>query len=216
MKEKYSFKITLLGNGGVGKTSLIQRYMTNSFKEKYKATMGVQHHKKVLDIDGCQVSLNVWDVSGQGKFASFRHLYYSGSDFYIAVLDLKRPETLEAIPYWITDVKRLALKHSTNRFPRPFGIMANKRDLFDNVTDKDTEKYVRGLQKGCLKLLKRHKDELAFFYETSAKDGQNVELLFEYVGNYLLQESLQQREIIYDDVSFMEIPCVYNVLGVTA
>lgn len=213
MKDRYSFKVTLLGNGGVGKTSLINRYMTNSFQEHYKATMGVQHHKKVIELDEYEIVLNVWDVSGQGKFATFRHLYYSGTDFYIAVLDLKNPKTVEAIPLWIEDVKKLALERM--QFSRPFGIMANKRDLFNGYEkNDDLKKYVNSLQVGCMTLLNKYKNELAFFYETSARNGHNVELLFEYIGNYLLQESLRYKEEV-SFLKFLEIPYQYNVLGVT-
>ncbi|WEU40376.1 MAG: GTP-binding protein [Candidatus Odinarchaeum yellowstonii] len=78
LKRTYSFKIILLGDPGVGKTSLIRRFVQNSFEAEYKATIGVDIMAKTVQLSNVTVKLSLWDIAGQDKFRSFRNVFYRG------------------------------------------------------------------------------------------------------------------------------------------
>ncbi len=94
--EQFAFKVAMIGEHAVGKTSLIKRYMTNAFDEGYKATLGASISTLLTTVDQKRVSLQVWDLAGQNPFRKVRHQYLFGSDFVIAVFDLTRRESLDA------------------------------------------------------------------------------------------------------------------------
>ena len=70
------FKIVLLGDAAVGKTALLHQFMYSTFKQSYKSTIGVQFMTKVVETEETTTKLVIWDVAGQSKFTSYRHLYY--------------------------------------------------------------------------------------------------------------------------------------------
>ena len=81
VESDFKFKICLLGEGSVGKTSLVYRLVENQFQEDYKATLGVNMLQKHLDIDGQSVSTNIWDLGGQDSFKNLRKLYLRDNQF---------------------------------------------------------------------------------------------------------------------------------------
>ncbi|MHA1379858.1 MAG: GTP-binding protein [Candidatus Helarchaeota archaeon] len=161
-KQQYVFKVLLLGDGGVGKTSLLRRFIDNKFTPDYKSTIGVQFMTRSVELDGDKfIKLVIWDVAGQSKFTSYRHLYYKDAEGIILVYDLTRNETFKNLDMWISD----AVKHTAKQ--TQIAILGNKVDLQDSraVTPESGEIYAR--QKNAV-----------LFSETSAKTGLNVENAF--------------------------------------
>ncbi|NHI93682.1 MAG: GTP-binding protein [Candidatus Lokiarchaeota archaeon] len=157
-KEQYVFKILLLGDGGVGKTSLLRRYIDNTFEPDYKSTIGVQFMTKVVETEDTTTKLVIWDVAGQSKFTSYRHLYYKDAEGIILIYDMTRPKTFENLPIWIED----ALKHTAKN--TKIALLGNKADLED--------KRVVSRRHG--EIFSKSNPNIVLFEETSAKTGENV------------------------------------------
>lgn len=88
-------KICILGAAGVGKTSLVRRYVHSLFEDKYLSTIGVKIEKKSIPVEGDEVILNIWDVAGEEEFFQIPKSYVTGASGYLLVIDGTRPETLK-------------------------------------------------------------------------------------------------------------------------
>jgi small GTP-binding protein len=121
-QRKFIKKVSLLGEGAVGKTSLVRRYVLDVFSDDYLQTFGAKVTKKVTDVNDIELTMMIWDILGQKSQVSLHSTYYSGSNGALVVFDVTRPETLEKIPEWIKD-----LKDTVGNVPIiPIG---NKKDL---------------------------------------------------------------------------------------
>jgi small GTP-binding protein len=171
-KQHYVFKILLLGDGGVGKTSLLRRFIDNTFTPDYKSTIGVQFMTRTVDLnDEKSIKLVIWDVAGQSKFTSYRHLYYKDAEGIILVYDITRPDSFNNLEMWISD----AVKHTVKN--THIAILGNKVDLEDkrSVLKSKGQEYST-------------ERKAVLFSETSAKTGFNVENAFlELTRNILLR-----------------------------
>ncbi|MCY3415035.1 MAG: GTP-binding protein [Candidatus Heimdallarchaeota archaeon] len=160
------YKITLLGDGGVGKTSLRQRYLGKGFKTSYMATIGADFAIKKLDE---QNILQIWDLAGQSRFSVVREGYYLGTRGAIIVFDITRKETFRNIPKWIAEL--LENIHSDHLIPMV--LIGNKTDLgheHREVTQQEAIKYAQELSNWA-------EFEIPYI-ETSAKLGTHVDLIF--------------------------------------
>ena len=104
-KDQLKFKILLFGAEAVGKTSLILRYVKNSFSDNIRKTIGANFLMKEIDFENKHIKLIIWDIAGQSKFERMRDVYYRGSQGAIGVFDVTRPETLDEIPIWMKSIK---------------------------------------------------------------------------------------------------------------
>ena len=157
-------KVCFIGDAGVGKTSLIKRYVLDVFDDRYIATIGTKVTKKIVDVEEkegqAKVMMLVWDIMGQKGFRELlREAYFFGAHGAIAVCDMTNKETLEELRYWIK-----ALTDVAGDVPIVFA--GNKADL-------ENEQVVKELD---LKDLASKYKSQAFL--TSAKTGQNVEAMF--------------------------------------
>ncbi len=171
MAETYKSKVVLLGNGAVGKTSLIRRYVDQKFSDSYIATIGANFKKKVLEYPERNISLNmmIGDLLGQHGFQQTQKANMRGARGALIICDLTRPETFESIEgYWIP-----LLKEVLGDAP-PMIFLANKADLVD-MEDESIVKYRADL----LSLSERYGTK---FFFTSAKTGDNVEHCFSDIG----------------------------------
>jgi len=100
----YKFKIVVVGDFAVGKTTLIINFTEKTFRGMYVPTVGVQFTKKNINIDGNEVELTMWDIAGQDKFAKVRKTFYENAAGFMIVYDLTRKQTLENIKNWYYDV----------------------------------------------------------------------------------------------------------------
>jgi len=117
-------KICMLGATGVGKTSLVSRFVLSLFSETYLTTIGVKVDKKTVAVDGTDVALLLWDIYGQDEFQTVRASYLRGASAYLLVADGTRPGTL--------DTARELQKVADGVVGRvPFVLVLNKSDLAD-------------------------------------------------------------------------------------
>ncbi|XP_014663441.1 PREDICTED: ras-related protein Rab-43-like isoform X2 [Priapulus caudatus] len=157
----YLFKIVLIGDAGVGKTCVVQRFKTGVFTERHGSTIGVDFTMKTLVLDGKRVKLQVWDTAGQERFRTITQSYYRSANGVIIAYDITKRDTFNNIERWLADVSRYA---GTNIEKVLIG---NKSDLA-NLREVDPEEaYYLAEQHGMLATM-----------ETSAKDATNIEDAF--------------------------------------
>lgn len=159
-KRTYKFKVTLFGAGNVGKTSLILRFIKESFSNDLKKTIGTNFLIKDVVVNDINVRLLVWDIGGQSSFSSMRAVYFKGSNACIGVYDITSPESLLKIPGWLSSIKK-----SVGDIPMI--LLGNKYDLAPDeqrVSEKDALDLCSRL--GCTHRF------------TSAKTGDGVEESF--------------------------------------
>lgn len=155
----YRYKLILFGNMGVGKTSLIERFVNDKFEEDYQSTMGYNVYEKRVIYNGTVISLMIFDVGGQEKFRRLRHFYARGANAAFIVYDLTDPASFTNVIVWKNDLHEFAGEI-------PFIIIGNKLDLNNRQVKKE-----EGLT--LCSLLGAHA-----YYETSAKTGIGVEDAF--------------------------------------
>ncbi|KAJ3447688.1 ras family-domain-containing protein [Anaeramoeba flamelloides] len=172
-QERSVIKIILLGQSGCGKTSIVMRWIDNSFTENTATTIGAAFYLKNLMIDEKMISIRLWDTSGQERFKSLAPLYYREAAGVILVLDIQDPLSFEKLEYWMNE-----LRTNCNSLPI-IGLAANKYDLF---TDQQQQQEI------FEKATKFAKNINAQIFQTSAKTGEGVEEIFEYVAKSVVQK----------------------------
>lgn len=168
-------KVVLLGDEGVGKTSLVRRFVQDEFDDRYVSTIGTKVSKQTLHIDGNEQVLQIWDVFGQHGYNRVQAACYCGSTGAIVVIDLTRPETLwSVVRYWLPMLDR-----QTGELP--IILFANKADL-------DADELFRHFE--IDKLLH---DRIRAIFLTSAKTGFNVDFGFTQLGRAMLLHGNPRR-----------------------
>ncbi len=172
----YKFKVVVVGDPEVGKTSLILRYTDNAFRRTYITTIGVNVTSKNLTYSDRKVKFAIWDIAGQTKFQLTRRHFYEGTQGVILVFDLTRPDTFEDIAKWYDDVK-----NATKR-ELPGIILGNKADLVDDIkiSSEKIETIAQRLRLG--------------YIETSAMEGKNVNEAFLYLAAMLVNKGKEEPE----------------------
>jgi len=172
-KRDFVFKITVIGDGGVGKTSLIKKYTKGSFKKEYIKTLGAQFSKYDEKIERSAVKLFFWDIAGQAEFSFMRPTFYKGSKAAIIVFS-HAPDELDKsfnhIYDWHEDIKKYC-------GDIPIVLFGNKIDLVDD-SSLDIDKVEEIVDK---------RDFLGF-YKTSAKTGSGVYEAFQAIIKNLYEK----------------------------
>lgn len=163
---KYIIKLCLLGDGAVGKTSLVRRYVYDVFDDKYLISFGTKVSKKSIKVGDAEIDLMIWDILGQKSHEALHAAYYRGAAGAFAVCDYTRPETVRNLKSWLGSFRSVVGE-------TPVMILSNKADLERKISLKEIEEF--GKEVGCTVL------------ETSAKSGLNVELAFQEMGKKLLE-----------------------------
>ncbi|XP_035264986.1 ras-related protein Rab-41 isoform X1 [Anguilla anguilla] len=159
------FKLVFLGEQSVGKTSLITRFMYDSFDNTYQATIGIDFLSKTMYLEDRTVRLQLWDTAGQERFRSLIPSYIRDSTIAVVVYDITNLNSFQQTSKWIDDVR-------TERGSDVIiMLVGNKTDLADKSRQITTEE---GEQ--------RAKELNVMFIETSAKTGYNVKQLFRRVA----------------------------------
>ena len=155
-------KICMLGDFGVGKTSLIRRFVERSFTDEYLSTVGVKISRKSLEVENIPdgIDLLIWDIEGQTKFKAVAPSYLQGAAAVIIVGDVTRPETIQHFQ----DHIKLFYEVSPNG---KVILALNKTDLIEEAVGKKLEDFLKGAITDILDV-----------YQTSAKTALNVDLIF--------------------------------------
>ncbi len=174
--KSFIYKICVVGNGGVGKTSMVLRYCENSFKESYMMTIGSNFSTKTVELANypqLQVKLQLWDLAGQKHFSFVRPPFYRGATGIIYVFDLTRRSSFADLIEWREEVEKVIGQ-------KPCLVVGNKLDLARQgqreVAEQDGEavKYEMHAMK---------------YFETSAKESDSVGDIFEMLTLEILKTS---------------------------
>jgi small GTP-binding protein len=169
----FHVKVILAGDGTVGKTSLLHRYVFDEFIKEHKMTIGMDTHTKLTPVPGLgPVKIHTWDLAGQPQWSAVRESFYLGSHAMALVFDVNKPETIQHLPDWVSECRGKAPGI-------PVLIVANKIDLPHKVPTGRIARWAR---------------ENQFDYiETSPNTGQNVNALFEKLGTMGINFTLKRN-----------------------
>jgi Ras-related protein Rab-11A len=171
-KTSFILKLVLLGDGAVGKTSLIMRYVNHTFSSDYHPTLGINIVTKEIENKDLNriVKLVVWDIAGQEKYDFSRKMFFQGSVGALLVYDVSRNSSFENVQNkWINDFREFGNQNSV------YLLIGNKMDLTSSraVTFEDGKKLAQ-------------KIKATDFIETSAKKGDNVEIAFKKLVDHVI------------------------------
>jgi GTP-binding nuclear protein Ran len=186
----FNFKIVLVGDGGVGKSSFVKKHRKGEFEKKYLATQGVDVSPLQFNTNYGIVTFKVWDCAGQEKFGGLRDGYYLDADGAIVMFDMSNKITCDNVPKWIEDI------HKTDEYI-PIIVCANKRDLSDKKTS--------------IHSLARYLKDITY-YEISVNNNYNFEKPFLALARQLTNhEDLEFVDMPTNTFSF-DFPVVTNTL----
>jgi small GTP-binding protein len=160
-------KICMLGSFAVGKTSLVQRFVSSLFSDKYHTTIGVKIDKKIVDLDGTEVNLMLWDIHGEDEYQKIQASYLIGASGYFIVIDGTRKGTIKVAE----NIQQFVVE---NIGQKPFIALINKSDLVDEWDIGDDD----------LDALKAQGWEII---KTSAKTGLGVENAFGQLARKIIE-----------------------------
>ena len=173
-EEERDIKIILLGETGVGKTSIINRYINNEFNNEAPSTLGASFATKEVKMDKIKYLVNVWDTSGQEKYHSVTNLFINGSNIVILVYSVDSKISFEGLEYWYNTIKE---KLEGDKYI--LAVIGSKGDLIDNeiIPEEKAKKFAE--------------EKNAIFRIVSAKeDSEGINKLF----NHLLDELIKNKK----------------------
>ena len=170
-------KVILIGDASVGKTALLLKYVDGKFLENHIATIGVEYKEKIIKHNNIDIKLQIWDTAGQEIYRSLTRNFYRNADAFLFVFDITNEESYVHIKDW--------LKESEEDLGKNFKkmLIGNKLDL-SHKRKIDKERIKRFADKNNMKC-----------FETSAKEGKNVDIIFTEVVKLLLGNK-SNKEII--------------------
>jgi len=168
------FKVILVGDGGVGKTTFVKRHQTGEFEKKYVATMGVEVHPLTFNTNYGKIILNCWDTAGQEKLGGLRDGYYIGGNAAIVMFDVTSTVSYKSVPHWHKDLVRVCDNI-------PIVLVGNK------VDSKERKVKPRDIF--------FHRKRNLQYYDISARSNYNFEKPFLYILKALVNQNLEFREM---------------------
>jgi len=166
-KKTLNFKLVLLGDAAVGKSSSVERFVKNEFFEFQQPTIGAAFLTQTVPLDDCIVKFEIWDTAGQERYRSLAPMYYRGAAAALVVYDITVHDSFTGAKTWIEELQRQGSADIV------IGLAGNKCDLETKreVSKAEAAKYAS--ENGCL------------FFETSAKTGENVNEIFTQIAQKL-------------------------------
>ena len=158
----HSIKITLLGSTGVGKTCIIKRYTEGNFDENSVSTTGGSYSSKIIKVENVDVNLDLWATAGQEKFRSLGRHFYKNAYIVCLVYDITNHDTFEDLKEkWYKDLKTFGEKYTV------LAVVGSKSDCYEKeaVPEEEAREYAKSIG--------------AIFMLTSAKNGNNIDALFD-------------------------------------
>lgn len=171
------FKILILGESSVGKTSILCRFKDNTFRYSQMNTIGIDFVSKTVNIDGKPVKLQIWDTAGQERFHTITRGYYRNANGILLVFSMTDDRSFECIDRWFDEIR------SEVGAEIPIFLVGNKSDLVD---DEDKTHVYR--KKAAMMKIK--------YYETSAYNGKNVDILFLDMGKQMIKKASSQKCLV--------------------
>ncbi|CAD8114469.1 unnamed protein product [Paramecium primaurelia] len=178
-KDTYDLliKILLIGNSGVGKTQILLRYTENQFKTSFLSTIGIDFKIKKIQVDEKVVKMQIWDTAGQERYQTITQTYYKGAMGIILVFAVNDKETFNDIDKWMNQIKQ----HASDNIIKV--LIGNKTDLPDRCITYEQ----------ALKMAQKYNIP---YFETSAKDGTNINDTFQQIAKTIKEqlEKLPQQQ----------------------
>lgn len=172
-KALFHVKVILAGDGTVGKTCLLRRYVFNEFEEDHKMTIGMDSHTKLTRVPGLgPVKIHTWDLAGQPQWSFVRESFYLGAHAMALVFDVNNLESIKHLPNWVSECRSKA-------GAIPVLVVANKIDLPCRAPVDIISRWAI--------------DNHYSYIETSPKIGQNVNVMFEKLGTLGVNYALKSR-----------------------
>ncbi|KAK9806997.1 hypothetical protein WJX72_009946 [[Myrmecia] bisecta] len=188
-RKRTLLKVIILGDSGVGKTSLMNQYVNKKFSSQYKATIGADFLTKEVQVDDRLVTMQIWDTAGQERFQSLGVAFYRGADCCVLVYDVNVQKTFDNLDNWRDEFLIQASPNDPDNFP--FVVLGNKIDVEEGRSRAVTEKKAKqwSTQKGNIP-----------YFETSAKEDTNVDAAFQCIARNALKNETEEEMYIPDTV----------------
>lgn len=174
------FKVCLIGDGYVGKTSIRRKYLKEGFKRSYIPTLGVDFAQKSLVYKGTPTNLVIWDIAGQVAFQNLRRRYYEGSSGIILIYAVDDRKSFDDATKWLVEA------HGFMEELPPIMIVANKLDLRDTLRQEDIITTEEG--EAFTESVNQKLNTRSVFIETSAKTGRNIDETFETLTGMMMSD----------------------------
>ena len=167
-----------MGDQGVGKSSILNRFSQDKFEQEYQATIGLDFHSKNATINGANIRLLLYDTAGQEKFKSLIPMYIRDANIIIVVYDITIKDSFTHTSHWVNETKDLKREDAI------FVLVGNKIDLNDKrqVSSQEGQNYAN--------------EKEFIFFEVSARTGQGIQELF---NNNIFPEMVKKFKIVGDD-----------------
>lgn len=165
----FIFKTVIVGDSGVGKTGIVNRFLHNKFDSDTKSTVGVEFGTKKITIDGKNLKAQIWDTAGQERYRSITNAYYKGAKGALVVYDITSRSSFDNVDRWISEIK------SSADIAIYLVLVGNKSDLNENREISIEEGKQKSANNGIA------------FMETSAKTSENIEEVFNLLTNEIYQ-----------------------------
>lgn len=171
MSKPNNIKTVLLGSSGVGKSSLMYRYVTNGWDDNIQTTLGAAFMDKTVTYRDRPFKFQIWDTAGQEKYAPLAQMYYKDANVALLVFDLTSRETFASLKSWKAELHDKGPKNLV------IAVVGNKCDDVDNIqiTQQEAEALATEMK--------------AFYMKTSAKENMNVQELFDKVCDNLIEKN---------------------------
>merc|ERR1712130_578593 len=178
-RKKVLLKVIILGDSGVGKTSLMNQYVNKKFSNQYKATIGSDFLTKEVQVEDRLVTMQIWDTAGQERFQSLGVAFYRGADCCVLVYDVNTAKTFENLDNWRDEFLIQASPKDPDNFP--FVVIGNKIDV-DGGSSRVVSK--KKATTWC-----QSKGDVPYF-ETSAKEDINIDAAFQTIAKNEVEEEI--------------------------
>ena len=163
-------KIMILGESSVGKTSLITRYTKDTFCGLYLTTVGIDFQEKFLNINNKKIKIEIWDTAGQERYRNISKNYFQSSDGFLLAYDITNEDSFQKLSFWHEQI------HLNAPEKTKYIVVGNKKDIEDKrkVQREEGENFA--------------KNNGVHFYETSALDSTNVNVVFEFLAKEIVND----------------------------
>ena len=171
----YIFKVLLLGNSDVGKSSLLLRFVDQVWNDSFVPTIGVDFKVKTVEIGDKKIKMQIWDTAGQERFRNVVSTYFRGSNGILLIYDVTNKDSFKNLESWLIEIEKNASENVLKI------LIGNKNDLVDDkeITTEEGQKFA-------------NRNNMQFI-ETSAKMNTNVTEAFETLGKLMIEFSSKQN-----------------------